>query len=112
MARGPSSIARSADRAGCRPHPEDHDGHEGDRDDAREAADHLLALEGQLAGAEGQGRTEQDRERHGHADPGPDVLQSPGALGLDEEGDEDDHDQRGLQAFAQPDEGIGDEHKS
>ena len=75
-----AALELTGDRAGGALHPEDHRGDEADRDDARRAADELLRLEGQLAGAVGEDRAEDDREGDGGADAEPDVAVRPRAL--------------------------------
>ena len=104
------ALELAGDRARGGLHPEDHDGDEADRDDAGEPADQLLGLEGQLPGAIGEGGTQHDRQRDRGADAEPDVADAPGAVRLGEEGEQDDDDEGRLEAFAQPDEGVADEH--
>ena len=108
------AVELALELAGDRPrgglHPEHHGGDEADRDDAREAADQLLGLEGQLPGAVGERRAEHDRQRDRGADAEPDVADAPGAVRLGEEGEQDDDDEGRLQALPQPDQGVADEH--
>ena len=104
------ALELAGDGPGGRAHPEDHRRDERDRDDRGAAADQLLGLEGQLAGAEGEQRADADGEQDRGGDPGPDVPEGPAAVGLDEERDQDDDDEGRFETLTKSDECIADEH--
>jgi hypothetical protein len=87
-------------------HPHHHPGDEADRDDRQHAPDGFLRLEAQPARAEGEQRTERQRDadRDGHATP--DAGEQLAAVGLDEVGHEDHHDEGGLEPLAEPDQVV------
>ena len=66
----------------------------------------LLRLEGQAARPEGEQRAEGQRDDHGDGDAGPDAGDQVAAVGLDQVGDQDDHDQAGLEPLAQADQVV------
>ena len=107
-AEAPGEVAGDAACSGA--HPEDHRGDEADGDEGGDTGDRLLDALGQLAGAEG----EPGRHCHGERDRGPnadpDVPERPTAVGLHEEGHEDDDNEGGLKAFPQADQGVAGEH--
>ena len=92
-------------------HPEDHPGHQGDRDDGR---DRLEQLPGPVVGQQRRlGVGEQGAEAGPTARPRrprrPRAAPVPAPAGLHQVGDEDADDQRGLEALAQADQVAGEE---
>ena len=88
-------------------HPEDHPGHEGDRQDRQRAADRLLRLEAEAAGPEREQRAEPDGDRCRRRDARPQGPEEVATLGLHEVGDEDADNERRLEALAQADQVVG-----
>ena len=83
-----------------------------DRDDREAAADQLLGLEGEAAGAEGERRAEGQADRDRQRDAGPDPREQVSPVGLDEVGDEDAHDERSLEPLTQTDQVVGEHGRS
>jgi hypothetical protein len=92
-------------------HPEDHPGDQTHRGDGERPADGLLRLERQTLRPEREGRAEGERDCDREADARPDRGEEVAPVSLDDVGDEDADDERGLEAFAQTDEEVG-EHGS
>ena len=55
-------------------------------------------------------RADRHREHDGRGHPGPDVLERPAAIRLDEERDQDDDHEGGFETLTESDERIADEH--
>ena len=93
--------------AGGAPHPEDHPGDEGHRDDGQKSAECLLGFEAELTGRVGEhcAEAEAERDRRSHA--GPDRRKPAGVARLDQVGHQDADHQGRFEPFAQPDEVVG-----
>ena len=96
--------------AGGLPHPEDHPGDHGDGDQGEGAADDLLGLEGEGLGAPREQGAEGEREAGGQGDADPHLGEDVSTVGAHEVGGDDADDERGLEALAEGDEEVGDEH--
>ena len=97
-------------RARVRGHPEDHARGERDGDERVGPAQDLLRLERQGLGAPREDDAQQERDRGGDRDAEPHLGEHVAAPALDEVRDEDADDERGLEALAQGDEQIRQEH--
>jgi hypothetical protein len=73
-------------------------------EDAAQSAD--LPSRHPLLRTIGEEGTEREGDDDGDSDPGPDAGEEVAPLGLDEVGDEDYHDEAGLQPLAQPDQVV------
>ena len=89
------------------PHPDDHAGHQADRDQPDDGLQGLLPALRQAALEQVEDEAEPQAQRHGRGHAEPDLADGVPAALADQEGGHDADDQRGLEALAQADDEGG-----